>query len=306
MRGLCLRLVGRLLPTAGAMCLAISIAGCASAPSGLSAPSFLAKDAGAEPVTKSASAEPKETPDPFENVNRKVFENNQKFNHAVLYPVAKAYREDVPEDVRDRIEAFSGNLSEPMVFANNLLQLRFEAAATTLSRFVTNSTVGLGGLFDVAATVGQKRQSGDFGQTLYVWGARDTAYLVLPVLGPTNVRDGIGAGLGLLAPAGVVAVVPAKLASAASQINTVDTFGKPVAGLGKVEMMEELEASSLDFYVMLRSMSEQKRQAELQEALAQSLLTKSTAAPAGEVVVTRGEPTPAAPAGLGVRPAPAR
>src|SRR5262249_15612144 len=151
------------------------------------------------------------------------------------------------------------NLSEPMVFANNVLQLRFDAAATTFTRFVTNSTIGLGGLFDVAATdFGQQRQSGDLGQTLYVWGVRDTAYLVLPVLGTGNLRDGMGTGLSMLAPMGVVSVVPTKLATTTTQVNTVDAVGKPIAGLGKVEMMEELEASSLDFYVMLRSMSDQK------------------------------------------------
>jgi phospholipid-binding lipoprotein MlaA len=240
------------------------IAGCAGGPPSVQPPSFLAKD---------AASEPKETADPFEGMNRKVFESNQKFNHAVVYPVAKAYREGVPEGVRDRIDAFTTNLSEPMVLANNVLQLRFDAATTTLARFITNSTIGIGGLFDVAATDGQKHQSGDLGQTLYVWGFRDTAYLVLPIVGPTNVRDGIGSGVSLLAPTGFVAMVPVKFASATSQMSTVDAFGKPVAGLGKVEMMEELEASSLDFYVMLRSMSDQKRQAELDEALAQSLIT---------------------------------
>jgi len=291
----------RWLATGAMVCCALALAGCASGPPELSSASFLTggdRDQYSAPSARpessatspqpptvlpqppaalgepaAALAEPKETPDPFEAMNRKIFAGNQDFNASVVYPLAKAYREGVPENVRDRIDAFTTNLSEPMVFANTLLQLRFDAAATTLARFVTNSTVGVAGLFDVAATVGQKRQSGDFGQTLYVWGARDTAYLVLPVLGPTTVRDGIGTGLSLIAPAGVVSIVPAKIASATSQINTVDAVGKPVAGLGKVEMLQELEASSLDFYAMLRSMSDQKRQAELREALEQSILS---------------------------------
>ncbi len=111
----------------GVVCLAMSISGCALAPSSLSNPSFLAKE---------ARPEPKETPDPFEAMNRATFEGNQKFNHAVVYPIGKAYREDLPKEVREGIEAFATNLSEPMVFANNLLQLRLDAAATTLGRFV--------------------------------------------------------------------------------------------------------------------------------------------------------------------------
>jgi phospholipid-binding lipoprotein MlaA len=163
-----------------------------------------------------------------------------------------------------------------MVLANNLLQLRFDAAATTLARFLTNSTVGGLGFYDVAATVGEMHQSGDFGQTLYVWGVRDTTYLVLPVLGPSTVRDGIGTGIGMMVPFGMAAMVPGRIATATSQVNTADAVGKPVADLSKVGMLQEMEASSLDFYAMLRSMSDQKRQAELQEALAQSLLSGSS------------------------------
>ena len=264
-----------------AVALAACVAGCANAPK-LPPPSFLAKNTAVKPD------EPKETPDPLEAMNRKIFEGNQAFNHAIVYPAAKAYREGLPEPVRDRIDAFTTNLAEPMVFANNVLQLRPDAALTTLARFITNSTIGIGGLFDVSATVGQQHQSGDFGQTLYVWGVRDTAYLVLPILGPTNVRDAVGTGVEMLTPSATMTRLPTKLATLVEQFNTVDSVGKPVAGLSKVEMLEELEASSLDFYAMLRSMSDQKRQAELKQALEQSLLT------ATPTEATRLEPGPAA------------
>lgn len=281
-----------------ALLLAMLAAGCASAPSSSWEPHFLAKD-----PDSAGRLEPRDTPDPFEAANRKVFEANLAFNHAVVYPMAKAYREGLPEPARDSIEAFTTNLSEPMVLANNVLQLRLDASATTLARFITNSTLGLGGLFDVAATVGQRHQSGDLGQTLYVWGIRDSPYLVLPVFGPTNVRDGLGAGLSLLAPMGIVSMVPARLSAATSQVNAVDAVGKPIAGLSKVEMLQELEASSVDFYVMLRSISDQKRQAELQEALAQSLLSSP---PNDVTTVEPGTPpengTQPAPVGLGGQP----
>jgi phospholipid-binding lipoprotein MlaA len=274
--------VNRLAPATLALCVGMSIAGCAMAPPGWPGPSYLAKD---------AAADPKETPDPFEGMNRKIFASNADFNHALLYPAAKAYREQVPEGIRDRIDAFVTNLSEPMVFANTVLQLRPDAAATTLARFLTNSTVGLGGLYDVAASTGQPHQTGDVGQTLYVWGVRDTAYLVLPLLGPTTIRDGIGTGISLIVPAGIVSVVPAKLANVTSQVRTVDTAGAPVAGLGKVEMLQELEANSLDFYATLRSVSDQKRQAELQQALAQSVLFTAPSAPAAHPRSTYDDPS---------------
>jgi phospholipid-binding lipoprotein MlaA len=130
--------------------------------------------------------------DPFEKMNRSVFESNQQFNHAVVYPVAKAYHNNVPEPVRNSVENFAGNLTEPMVFANDALQLRLGAAATTAGRFALNSTLGVGGLFDVASKQKLERQTGDFGQTLYVWGMRKSNYLVVPIIGPTNVRDLIG------------------------------------------------------------------------------------------------------------------
>jgi phospholipid-binding lipoprotein MlaA len=343
--GTCVQPIGRPTPTAASLILAASLAGCAGAPAVLG-PSYLTAPPQAEAAAPRAeaaapraeaaapraeaaapraeAAAPRaeaaapqaeataaaETPDPFEDVNRKIFAANQAFNDAVVYPIAKAYREDVPESVRDRVEAFSTNLSEPMVFANTVLQLRMDAAATTLARFVTNSTVGGLGLFDVATSLGQSHQTGDFGQTLYVWGVRDTAYLVLPVLGPSTVRDGIGTGVSLLAPFGVAMVVPTKFATATTQVNTVDAVGKPVADLGKASTLQEIEASSLDFYAMLRSVSDQKRQAELREAVAQSLFyPPEPAAPAGgdftpvTTTASQSDPAPEVRAGLGGEPA---
>lgn len=285
--------VGRIIalsrPASFALVAALLVGACASGPQ-LPAPQYLAKDAA---PAAAAAGEPQETPDPLEAMNRKIFETNQAFNHAIIYPAAKSYRDNVPESVRDRIDAFTTNLAEPMVFANNVLQLRPDAALTTLARFLTNSTIGIGGLFDVAETVGQKHQSGDFGQTLYVWGARDTAYLILPVLGPSNVRDTIGSGIELLAPAATIERLPTKLANFVDQFKTLDTYGRPVAGLSKVEMLEELEESSLDFYAMLRSLADQKRQSELKEALDQSLLGGGGSFGAPVLEATNLEPGPA-------------
>ncbi len=113
-----------------------------------------------------------ETADPYEKMNRAVFERNQGINHVVIYPVAKAYHETLPDPVRKSVANFAGNLAEPMVFANDVLQLRLGAAATTAGRFALNSTIGVGGLFDVASKQKLEKQTGDFGQTLYVLGMR--------------------------------------------------------------------------------------------------------------------------------------
>lgn len=253
-------------------CIGAALSACAGAPS--SAPPL-------QHLTASdLDEEPKAISDPYEKLNRAVFEGNQKFNHALLYPVAKAYNESVPpQSVRDRVESFTANLGEPVVFANDVLQLRFKAAATTLGRAGLNSTLGLGGLFDVASTQGLAKQSGDFGQTMYVWGYRESAYLVLPVLGPTNVRDAIGTGIEFgVQQIPTAAVLPSTVATIANNVNLTGTITGPLTNISKAGDMQNLEESSIDFYSMLRSVSSQKRQADLQEALDTSALTSTAPA----------------------------
>ncbi|MFT3731981.1 MAG: VacJ family lipoprotein [Hyphomicrobium sp.] len=255
----------------GCVLAGASLSACASAsPPGLP-PQHLA--------AKEDDPTPKPVADPNETFNRKVFDNNQQFNHDFLYPAAESYNNNVPENVRDRIDAFTTNLAEPMTFANNILQLRLQAAATTFGRFALNSTLGLGGLFDVAATQGMAHQSGDFGQTMYVWGYRDSAYLVLPVLGPTTYRDAIGSGVEFAATLPAAALIPTKFATLASRVDLAGTVSSPLSNLSKAEDMKTLEDSSIDFYSMLRSVSQQKRQAELQEALDTSALTSTPPPP---------------------------
>lgn len=274
-----------ILNLAGVMLVAAGLSACAGSPMSLvPPPQYL--------VSPDKVEEPKTISDPNEAFNRAVFENNQKFNHAILYPVAKAYNENVPQAVRDRVEAFSTNLSEPIVFANDVLQLRPQAAATTFGRFAFNSTLGVGGLFDIAATQGLNHQSGDFGQTMFVWGYRDSNYLVLPIVGPTNTRDAMGSGLEFAVQLNSGALVPASILSMKSVAdfvediepvtNVVDVAGtvtSPLTNLSKAQDMETLEDSSIDFYAMLRSVTDQKRQAELQEALDTSALTGTSPPP---------------------------
>ena len=213
------------------------LAGCATGPQ-VPGPSFLAKD-----TAPAKPSEPKKTSDPMEAVNRKVFETNQAFNHAIIYPVAKGYRDTVPEPVRDRVDAFFTNLSEPLVFANNVLQARPDAAMTTLARFVTNSTVGLGGLSTLPRPSGRSIRPVTSARRSTSGAFQESPYLVLPVVGPTNVRDAVASGVEMLTPSQAIPMLPTKLATLMTNVNTVDTFGRPVSSLGKVEMMEELEAT---------------------------------------------------------------
>jgi phospholipid-binding lipoprotein MlaA len=211
--------------------------------------------------------EPQEVRDPLERMNRAVFERNQRFNHAVVYPVARAYRDNVPEGVRDSVESFASNLAEPMVFANDVLQLRLGAAATTAGRFALNSTLGVAGLFDVATRRDLPKQSGDLGQTLYVWGVRNSPYLMVPVIGPTNVRDLIGTTVEFAASLPAGGLLPTQIAATVNNLTVAGSMASPFTKLGQADQMQELEEGSIDFYAMLRSVVYQKRQAELQEAL---------------------------------------
>jgi phospholipid-binding lipoprotein MlaA len=269
--------VSAILNWVGCVLVGASLSACASTSPPTLEPQHLA--------STHDETEPKTVSDPNEAFNRQMFESSQDFNHNVLYPAAEAYNNNVPESVRDRVDAFTTNLAEPMTFANNVLQLRPEAAGTTLGRFVLNSTLGIGGLFDVAATQGMARQSGDFGQTMYVWGYRDSAFLMLPVLGPTTYRDALGSGLEFAATLPSAALIPTRFATLASQVDLAGTVTSPLSNLSKAEDMKTLEESSIDFYSMLKSVSQQKRQAELDEALNTSALTGTPPVPDPNAIV---------------------
>ena len=273
-----MRVVLSIVGRAVALALAAMLCACAASGPSVPSPQFVGSQSMAdEPKSQASVAAPtdvaslpgdgKEVSDPFEKTNRSMLERNQRFNHKVIYPVAKAYRNHVPEGVRNSIENFASNLGEPFVFANDVLQLRLGAAATTAGRFAANSTVGVGGLFDVATKRKFEKQSGDFGQTLYVWGMRNSPYLVLPVIGPTNVRDLIGTTVEFAAAIPAGELLPTQIVSTANNLTVAGSVASPFTKLGQADQMAELEDSSIDFYTMLRSVVVQKRQAELDEAL---------------------------------------
>lgn len=132
--------------------------------------------------------------DPYEDFNRQMFAFNEGLDKAVLEPVAYGYRAVTNEPVREGVGNFTSNLGEPLTFVNHVLQGKLPDAGATLGRFVVNTTVGIAGIFDPAASMGMLRTNEDFGQTLGVWGVESGPFLVLPVLGPTTPRDLVGKG----------------------------------------------------------------------------------------------------------------
>ncbi len=130
--------------------------------------------------------------DPWEGFNRRMFAFNDFLDRKLVRPSAEQYRKVVPAPVRRSVGNFFRNLLEPTNALNNLLQGKPEAAVSDLWRFIMNSTIGVLGLRDVATPMGLERHEEDFGQTFAAWGMEPGPYLVLPFLGPSNVRDGVG------------------------------------------------------------------------------------------------------------------
>lgn len=129
--------------------------------------------------------------DPLEPLNRSVYKFNDAVDQAVLKPVATAYRDVTPSLVQRGISNFFNNLEDAWSVVNNVFQLKGEAAGDSFFRFGVNTFMGLGGILDVATEMRIERHTEDFGQTLGYWGAGPGPYIVLPILGPSNLRDTI-------------------------------------------------------------------------------------------------------------------
>jgi len=141
---------------------------------------------------KGASPEQQDlSSDPLEGFNRTMYRFNDKFDRYLAKPVAKGYRFILPEFARQGVSNFFSNLHDPVIMVNDLLQAKFVNAASDLGRFLVNSTIGIAGLLDVASPMGLDKHDEDFGQTLAVWGVGEGPYLVLPILGPSTVRDSV-------------------------------------------------------------------------------------------------------------------
>ena len=200
--------------------------------------------------------------DPAEPVNRAIFKANVAADHAVMKPVANAYVDYVPEGVQTGIHNVVQNLKEPAVAVNDALQGNVTQAWQSVQRLAINSTVGVAGIFDVAADLGLQPHKADFGQTLGVWGVGEGPFVELPLLGPSNARDTVGTVVDFaMNPLTYVGGAPATAASVSTgAANVVDTRAQHLHDL------DELERNSLDYYATLRSVYRQHRDAEISAA----------------------------------------
>ena len=127
--------------------------------------------------------------DPFKDLNEKTHNLNQNLDESIATPIAKVYRKITPDFVEVGVTNFTDNIEDINIALNNLLQAKIKDGLSDILRFTINSTIGLLGFFDVASSIGLPKHSEDFGQTLAVWGVSDGPYIVLPVLGPSTLRD---------------------------------------------------------------------------------------------------------------------
>lgn len=162
-----------------------------------------------EDVVKGEGPHLLEVGDSIEGFNRGTYRFNYYFDEYLFIPAVRTYEFILPDYVEDRVSNAIDNINEFGNLTNNLLQLKFKGAGITLSRFVVNSTIGVAGLWDPAGTWGLKRQPEDFGRTLRHYGVGNGSYIVLPIMGPSNVRDTTGliadtAAFSLAGPAALV------------------------------------------------------------------------------------------------------
>ncbi len=198
--------------------------------------------------------------DPLEGINRQIHGLNQAMDRWALNPIASAYRWAVPEVGRRAVRHVLTNLNSPATLVNDILQLQIRNAAVTTVRFVVNTSAGLAGLFDVGERLGLPGHEADFGQTLAGYGVGSGPFLVLPVLGPTTLRDGTGRLVDVLFSPTTY------LLGGSDQVMATMIRGSS-SGLAELDRnadnLQMLRESSVDFYAAQRSAYYQYRTAEL-------------------------------------------
>ena len=206
-----------------------------------------------------------EVKDCFESVNRATFKFNQVLDGVVFEPLAKAYRV-LPSPVRAGTSNALDNLSTLVTIPNNLLQGDLKKATVNTGRFIVNTTIGIVGIFDVAEKVGfPEYEKEDYGQTLGVMGVGEGCYVVLPVLGPSTVRDTVGSLANLM---GGDAWYNVTVANDTQHFSDFDYYATR-AGAGidfrakNIESFDNLEKNSMDFYASVRSLYLQDRQQKI-------------------------------------------
>jgi phospholipid-binding lipoprotein MlaA len=200
--------------------------------------------------------EPTGFPDPWENTNRKALWLDQQLDRWLISPLISGYQFLVPRPARQAVQRFCLNLNSPQILVNDLLQREWADAGVTTERFLINTTVGIGGLFDPAASLGLERHQADFGQTLALAGVDSGPYLVVPLFGPSTVRDASGSVVDFflqpalyVLPFAVIFVYEASRSISAREVHD--------------EGLDALRSSSVDFYSALHNAYYQTRMAEI-------------------------------------------
>jgi phospholipid-binding lipoprotein MlaA len=192
--------------------------------------------------------------DPFEGINRRIFAFNEAVDRSALRPAARVYTRVTPEFLQTGVHNFFGNLEDLWSSVNNLAQLKGESGLNDLTRFAVNSTFGLFGILDIASSTGLQKHHEDLGQTLGYWGIPSGPYLVLPLLGPSTVRDAIALPIDLAAdPWQQVSDVPWRNAGIAVRI--VDQRSDILS------VSDLVEDAALDRYQFIRDAYLQHRNA---------------------------------------------
>ncbi len=222
-------------------------------------------NAGTDGINELSKNKPKDVKDCFEKLNRGTFALNQGLDKAIFKPVAKAYR-SLPSPVKTGTNNALVNLSSLITIPNNVLQGELKTAGVNTGRFIINTTIGIFGLFDVATKMGfSEYEKEDYGQTLGVWGVGPGCYLVLPVLGPSTLRDAAGSFINVLGGD------PYYNVSAHGNNEFLDTsdymLTKTLTAIDfrakNLETLDNLEKNSLDFYASVKSLYLQDRQRKI-------------------------------------------
>jgi phospholipid-binding lipoprotein MlaA len=234
----------------------------------------------------------KEANDPLEPMNRYFFELNYAADELLFKPLAGWYYVALPNFAQDGVRNALRNVRSPVVLANDLFQGETDRAGVTVSRFLVNSTMGIGGLFDIASRMGLEYHDEDFGQTLAVHGVGEGPYLMLPLLGPSNPRDAAGRVVDMLFDPltyiGIFAVDNIGLGAAV--VDGMDTRAR------NLKTLDEIRKGSLDYYATIRSLYRQRRNDEINngktpEGGAPGLGDdQQSARPAGYAQVSAAEP----------------
>ena len=204
--------------------------------------------------------------DCFESVNRGIFAFNQGLDKVLFKPLAKGYRK-LPQPIRSGTSNAINNLGNVVTIPNNILQGQLKDASMNSVRFIINSTLGIAGIFDVASYYGiEKRDKEDYGQTLGALGVGEGCYFVLPVLGPTTIRDSVGS---LASVVGGDAWYNVTVANDTQYFNESDYyFTEVLSGVDfrakNLEAFDSLENTSIDLYASIRSLYLQDRQRKIQ------------------------------------------